>query len=241
MTTPTPPQPPQQAPMRILIVDDHILFREGLVGLLSGQPDAEVVGECGTVQQAVALALRHKPDIVLMDFSLPDGTGLDATRAILAEAPETRIIFLTVHDNDERLIAAMRAGARGYLLKNLSVSKLLASLRALDRGEAAISRTMMARILEEFAQAGPAAEPPPSRLVELTTREIEVLRELSDAITNQEIAGRLFISENTVKNHIHNILDKLQLNNRREAVEFARQHGLVANRMRRPGGRSAVD
>ena len=219
--------------MRILIVDDHILFREGLVGLLRAQPDTQVVGECGTVKEAIALARQLKPEIILMDFALPDGNGLDATRAILGEAPEIRIIFLTVHDNDERLIAAMRAGAKGYLLKNLSVSKLLASLRALERGEAAISRTMMARILAEFALTSPASDPPPSRLIELTTREIEVLRELSDGITNQEIAGRLFISENTVKNHVHNILDKLNLNNRREAIDFARQHGLVSGRLRR--------
>src|SRR5512138_199602 len=180
--------------MRILIVDDHILFREGLTGLLRSQPDMEVIGECGTMSDAVCQALQLKPEVVLMDFSLPDGTGLEATRAILAEIPLTQIIFLTVHDNDERLIAAMRAGAKGYLLKNLSVNKLLASLRALERGEAAISRTMMARILEEFAQAHPTANGTPSPLVELTSREIEVLQELAEGITNQEIAIRLFIS-----------------------------------------------
>ncbi len=212
--------------MRILIVDDHILFREGLTGLLRAQPDMEVIGECGTMNEAISQALLLKPDVVLMDFSLPDGTGLEATRAILAELPLTEIIFLTVHDNDERLIAAMRAGAKGYLLKNLSVNKLLASLRALERGEAAISRTMMARILEEFAQSRPASASAPSPLVGLTSREIEVLQELADAITNQEIATRLFISENTVKNHIHNILEKLNLHNRREAIEFARKNGL---------------
>lgn len=214
--------------MRILIVDDHILFREGLAGLLRSQPDMDVVGECGSVQEAVELARQHQPQVILMDYSLPDGTGLDATRAILAEHPQMQIIFLTVHDNDDRLITAMRSGAKGYLLKNLSVTKLLASLRALERGEAAISRTMMARILEEFAQSLPASGPSPSPLTELTTREIEVLSELADGITNNEIAGRLFISENTVKNHIHNILNKLNLQNRREAIEFARKLGLSA-------------
>jgi two-component system NarL family response regulator len=213
--------------MRILIVDDHILFREGLAGLLRSQPDTDVVGECGTVQEAIDQALRLRPQVILMDFSLPDGTGLEATRAILAESPDIQIIFLTVHDNDERLIAAMRAGAKGYLLKNLSVNKLLASLRALERGEAAISRTMMARILEEFALSTPQTNPSPSPLIGLTSREIEVLQELADAITNQEIANRLYISENTVKNHIHNILEKLHLHNRREAIDFARKHGLA--------------
>ncbi|RPJ50687.1 MAG: DNA-binding response regulator [Chloroflexi bacterium] len=215
--------------MQVLIVDDHILFREGLTGLLRSQPDMQVIGECGTMHEAIELALRIKPEVVLMDFSLPDGSGLEATRAILACLPETQIIFLTVHDNDERLIAAMRAGAKGYLLKNLSVSKLLASLRALERGEAAISRTMMARILEEFAQSTPPAASTPSPLIGLTSREIEVLQELADGITNQEIATRLFISEKTVKNNIHNILDKLSLHNRREAIEFARKYGLYPN------------
>lgn len=212
--------------MRILIVDDHILFREGLTGLLRSQNDMNVVGECGSVHEAVELAKQLHPEVILMDFSLPDGTGLDATRAILAEQPETQIIFLTVHDNDERMISAMRAGAKGYLLKNLSVNKLLASLRALERGEAAISRTMMARVLQEFSQPTPQPVNDPSPLVGLTSREIEVLQELADGITNQEIATRLFISENTVKNHIHNILEKLNLHNRREAIEFARKHGL---------------
>ncbi len=214
--------------MRVLIVDDHILFREGLTGLLRSQPDMEVIGECGTMHEAIDMALQVKPEVILMDFSLPDGTGLEATRAILAALPRTQIIFLTVHDNDERLIAAMRAGAKGYLLKNLSVNKLLASLRALERGEAAISRTMMARILVEFAQTSPPPANTPSPLVGLTSREIEVLRELADGITNQEIATRLYISENTVKNHIHNILEKLSLHNRREAIEFARKNGLYS-------------
>jgi len=219
--------------MRIMIVDDHILFREGLAGLLRSQEDMDVVGECGSVQEAVQMALAVKPQVILMDYSLPDGTGLDATQAILREQPQTQIIFLTVHDNDERLIAAMRAGAKGYLLKSLSVTKLLASLRALERGEAAISRTMMARILEEFAQSMPVKSPTPSPLVGLSSREIEVMHELAEGLTNQDIASRLYISENTVKNHIHNILEKLDLHNRREAIDFAREHGLASTPPRR--------
>jgi two-component system NarL family response regulator len=215
--------------MRVLIVDDHILFREGLIGLLRTQPDMEVVGECGSVQEAIDQCAKIKPDVILMDYSLPDGTGLEATQAILHIQPETKIIFLTIHDNDDRMIAALRAGAKGYLLKNLSVNKLLASLRALQRGEAAISRTMMARVLTEFAQSTPSANPEPSPLVGLTSREIEVLQELVDGITNQEIATRLYISENTVKNHIHNILEKLNLHNRREAIDFARKNGLMSS------------
>lgn len=214
--------------MRVLIVDDHILFREGLVGLLRSQTDMDVVGECGSVREAVEKAAQLNPEVILMDYSLPDGTGIDATREILAEQPDMNVIFLTIHDNDERMIAAMRSGARGYLLKNLSVQKLLASLRALERGEAAISRVMMKRVLEEFAQSTPPVSQEPSPLIGLTSREIEVLQELADGITNQEIATRLFISENTVKNHIHNILEKLRLSNRREAIDFARKNGLYA-------------
>jgi DNA-binding NarL/FixJ family response regulator len=189
----------------------------------------EVIGECGSVQEAVETVEAANPDVILMDFTLPDGTGLDATRAILTLLPDVQIIFLTVHDNDDRLISAMRSGAKGYLLKNLSVNKLLASLRALERGEAAISRTMMARILEEFAQAEASPQSEPSPLVGLTSREIEVLQSLASGITNQEIANRLYISENTVKNHIHNILEKLKLNNRREAIEFAHRNGVIAS------------
>ena len=213
--------------MRILIVDDHILFREGLSGLLRSQPDMQVVGECGNVQEAIECAVQIAPDVILMDFSLPDGPGLEATPAILAVRPQTQIIFLTVHEDDERLISAVRAGAKGYLLKNLSVNRLLAALRALEKGEVALSRTMMARILEEFVNTPPPTKQEPSPLIDLTAREIEVLQELAGGITNQEIANRLFISENTVKNHVHNILEKLNMDNRREAIDFARKNGLA--------------
>ncbi len=214
--------------MRILIVDDHILFREGLVGLLKSQPDIQIVGQCGSVAEAIETGLQLKPEIILMDFSLPDGTGLEATRAILQRAPDIQIIFLTINQDDEALIAAMRAGAKGYLLKTLSVQKLLTALRAMEKGEAALSRTMMARILKEFAHTHTMKDEDPSPLVTLTSREIEVLQEISAGITNQEIANRLFISENTVKNHVHNILEKLNLNNRREAIDFARRNGISA-------------
>jgi len=215
--------------VRVCVVDDHVLFREGLVSLLQSQDDFEVVGEAGCVQGAIELARKVKPELILMDFSLPDGTGLDATIAILAENPDTKIVFITVHENDERLFAAIRTGAKGYLLKNQSVKNLLASLRALNKGEAAISRTMMTRIMEEFQRGDRPQDEPPPALSELTTREVEILRELATNATNREIATRLFISENTVKNHVHNILEKLKLTNRREAVAYARHVGLSAN------------
>jgi DNA-binding NarL/FixJ family response regulator len=122
--------------MRILIVDDHVLFREGLTSLFNSQPDFQVVGEAGGMQEAIELARRTKPELILMDFSLPDGTGLDATQVILAELPDTYIVFLTLHEGDDRIFAATRLGAKGYLLKNLPVSKLLAALRGLKMGQA---------------------------------------------------------------------------------------------------------
>ena len=207
--------------LRVLFVDDHILIREGLVSLLNSQPDLEVVGQAGSVREAIELARELKPDLILMDFGLPDGTGLDATKIILADQPNTKIVFLTVHEEDDRLFAAIRSGAKGYLLKNVPVSRLLAFLRGLERGEAAITPAMTSRVLNEFARLEPThSQTEPD---ELTTRELEVLRELSTGASNREIAGRLIIAENTVKNHVSNILNKLSLRNRREAAEFARR------------------
>jgi len=213
--------------MRILIVDDHVLFREGLVSLLKAQPDFEVVGEASSVSEAVEIARQVQPDLILMDFGLPDGTGLDATQAILTERPETNIVFLTVHEEDDRLFAAIRSGAKGYLLKNVPVSKLLNYLRGVERGEAAISRAMVSRVLDQFSRMEPLRDAERAEMAELTMREMEVLQELATGATNREIADRLVITENTVKNHVRSILAKLNLRNRREAARFAQTHGLI--------------
>ena len=213
--------------MKVLIVDDHVLFREGVVSLLNSQPDITVIGEAGGVDEAIATARELEPDLILMDFGLPDGTGLDATQAILAERPGTKIVFLTVHEQDDRLFAAIRSGAKGYLLKNVPVSKLLDYLRGVERGEAAVSPAMTSHILEEFARGGGAREPCQDELGGLTSRELEVLRELTTGASNQEIADRLVIAENTVKVHVRNLLAKLDLKNRREAASYARRQGLV--------------
>jgi DNA-binding NarL/FixJ family response regulator len=213
--------------MKILIIDDHVLFREGLISLVSHQPDMSVVGEGGSVSEAIALSRTLHPNMILMDFSLPDGTGLDAAEVILREQPDMRIIFLTIHDDDERLFSAIRLGAKGFLMKNIPVVRLLAALRGVQRGEAALSREMTARLMDAFAQLNPPTNTHPSTpFNELTAREVEVLRELATDATNHEIADRLFISENTVRNHVHNILEKLGISNRREAVSLAHQHGL---------------
>lgn len=207
--------------MRVLLVDDHILFREGLLSLLDSQPDIDVVGEAGSVGEGIEMTRDLQPDLVLMDFSLPDGTGLDATQTILSEYPKTKIVFLTVHEEDDRLFAAIRSGAKGYLLKNVPIAKLLTFLRGVERGEAAISPTMTSRVFNEFARLEPKGDL--SSPVELTTRELEVLRELVKGASNREISDHLVIAENTVKNHVRNILSKLDLKNRREAAEFARK------------------
>jgi DNA-binding NarL/FixJ family response regulator len=213
-------------PERILIVDDHILFREGLVGLLKNQPDFDVVGEAGTVSDACNKALDLQPNIILMDFSLPDGTGAEAAEKILATHPEINIVFLTVHETDDMLFASIRSGAKGYLLKNLPVSKLLEALRGLSRGEAPLSRQMTSRILDKFAHENTSGYGIHPVLHQLTPREIEIIKEVSSGATNDEIALHLFISVNTVKNHIHNILEKLDLKNRRDLAAFAQKYRL---------------
>jgi DNA-binding NarL/FixJ family response regulator len=220
--------------MKVLLVDDHVLFREGLVSLLNSQPDFQVIGEAGTVQEAVVMVGSLKPDLVLMDFGLPDGTGLDATKMILTNYPETRIVFLTVHEEDDRLFAAIRSGAKGYLLKNVPVIKLLAFLRGVEQGEVAISAAMASRILMEFARTEPIRGRERIETGELTLRELEVLRELAVGASNREIAERLVIAENTVKNHVRSILAKLNLRNRREATRYAHNQGLVQASVERP-------
>jgi two-component system NarL family response regulator len=213
--------------MRILLVDDHILVREGFESLLNSQPDFRVVGQAGSVAEAIVIARQLCPDLVLMDFGLPDGTGLDATQAILAEQPDIKIVFLTIHEEDDRLFAAIRSGAKGYLLKNVPGAKLLTFLRRTEQGEPAISPDMASRILTEFSRLEPRPKHEPSETDELTLRELEVLKELASGASNREIADHLVIAENTVKSHVRNILTKLHLRNRREATAFAHSQGLL--------------
>lgn len=204
----------------ILVIDDHIMFREGLVSLFKNTSDFLVLAQAGSVKEGIEKALQHRPEIILMDFSLPDGTGLDATKTILAELPDCKIIFLTICETDENIFAAIRLGARGYTLKNVSSSALLSSLRALDQGEMAMSRKMMSKALEYSRSMLPS---PPNILNKLSAREIDILIELQNNASNSQIAQNLYLSENTVKHHIHNILDKLGVNNRREASIIANQ------------------
>lgn len=210
--------------MKIVIVDDHILFREGLAAIIRSESDIEIVGQAGSVREAIETVKGLKPDMVLMDFGLPDGTGADATRAILQEHPECKVVFLTMSEEDEDLLAAIRSGAAGYLLKNMRPSKLVSSLRSVQQGESAVSRAMTLRLMQELART---KESPQAQDPTLTRRELEVLRELASGFSNQEIAGHLFISENTVKYHVHSILEKLNLTDRRDAAAYAREHGIL--------------
>jgi DNA-binding NarL/FixJ family response regulator len=204
--------------MRILIVDDHILFREGIASLFAGQPDLTVIGQASCVQEAVSMASELQPDLILMDFTMPDGTGLDATKAILHTQPAAKILFLTVHENDEMLFEAIRLGAVGYLLKNVSVMQMLRQIRSIEQGEAALMPGMTRKILNEFARRSETRPQGSAELQTLSVRELEVLEELATGASNREIAQRLYISENTVRNHVHSILTKLKLQNRTQLV-----------------------
>lgn len=211
--------------MKILLVDDHILFREGLASLLSTQVDMQVVGGANNVEESIEQARELGPDLILMDFGLPDGTGLEATEAILAEQPDTKIVFLTVHEDDKRLFAAIRSGAKGFLPKSVPVAKLLTYLRGVEQGDAAITPAMTGRILERLAQTEPRETRPHTAVANLTDREKQVLQELATGASNREIANHLVVSEQTVKNHVSHILAKLGLKSRYEAADIARSIG----------------
>jgi len=213
-------------PMRLLLVDNHVLFREGLESLLGAQPDVRVVGQAGTMREAIALTRTVLPDLVLMNVPLPDSTGVDATRALLAVVPDIKIVIFAMHDDEEQLFEIIRAGAIGYLSWHVRSVELFGILQGVMRGEAGISGITARRILDEFARL-PSYQADESAT--LTSREIQVLRELVSDASNQEIAKRLVISENTVKNHVRNVLVKLHFHSRRQAAEYARRHGLTTH------------
>lgn len=222
-------------PVNILVVDDHVLFREGLVSLLKSTPDFSAVWEAGTVFDAVDKARELKPDMILMDYNLPDGIGPDAAKIILENSPSTKIIFLTMYDSNDNLFNAIRSGAKGFLLKDVPFSTFLSYMRGVEQNEAAISPKMTLRILDEIAHPALLKEKASSGLSDFSTREIAILRELAVEASNQEIAAHLSLSSATVKNYIHRILTKLNMKHRQEAALFARQQGLRdLNKVREP-------
>lgn len=212
--------------MRVLIVDNHILFREGLSSLLQNQEDIEVVGDVGSASEAVARVFDLKPDVVLIDVSPQAQEGLNAIKTMVSHQENIKIIVLANLDTDEMLINSVRYGAKGFLLKNSKFEVILSSIRAVERGEAAISRKMTRRVLDEFYRQEDYGDPTISSLDKLTARELEIFGFLTSGVSNRQIAEKLYISENTVKIHVHNILEKLQLRNRREAAKFAHLQGL---------------
>jgi DNA-binding NarL/FixJ family response regulator len=212
--------------MRILLADDHALFRDGIASLL-GAWGHEVVGQVADGDAAVAAGLELRPDLMLMDVAMPGGGGLAATRQLAAQAPEIAIVMLTASEDVDDLFAAIKAGARGYLLKNLESGELRGMLGAVERGEAAITPAIAARMLTELARPEPAPSAADADPDHLTERELDVLRLVVRGLRNKEIAAELGISENTAKFHLRNILDKLHAQNRTEVVARAMREGLV--------------
>lgn len=207
--------------IRVLLVDDHQLFRRGVASLLAGREDIEVVGEANNGAEAVERARELMPDVILMDIKMPELDGLSATKQLKAEMPYVRIMMLTVSETDEDLFEAIKAGASGYLLKNVDPNYLIACVQQVQRGEVPIAPTMAAKILRELTS------PTESSFQALTGRERQVLELLAGGLANKEIAFQLKISENTVKNHLRNILEKLHLQNRVQAALYAVRMGLT--------------
>jgi DNA-binding NarL/FixJ family response regulator len=221
-----------------MVVDDHTLFRNGLVSLLRQFDDVDLVAEAASGQEAIDNSASSTPEVVLMDISMPGMSGTEATRAILEAAPETAICMLTVSEQDDDLFAAIRAGARGYLLKDTELGALHEAIKVLADGGTSITPTLATRLLEEFAKASPPPRQSGPGLEQLTSREREILEYVAAGWRNQEIADHLYIAVNTVKVHLRNILEKLDLRNRQQAAAFAAQEGLVSSELpaRSPNG-----
>ena len=211
--------------LRIVLVDDHILFRKGIASLVSSREDMTIVGEAGDGIEGVRVAQQTLPDVILMDINMPRQDGLETIKILKKEMPHVQIVMLTVSDDDDNLFEAIKHGAKGYLLKNLEPQQLYDMLNKVRHGEAAISGSMATRILKEFRE--PKTALPEVSVDALTEREIEVLEQVVTGATNKEIAERLHITENTVKIHLRNILEKLQVQNRIQAAVRAVRHGLI--------------
>lgn len=213
--------------IRVVLVDDHALFRRGLELVLSGESDLEVVGQASDGEEALRVVRSLTPDVVLMDIRMPRMSGIDAARAIRDSVPGTKVIMLTVSEEEDDLFAAVRAGASGYLLKEVSIDEVAGAVRAVTRGHALISPSMAAKLLVEFnALSERAADRQRAGDPKLTDRELQVLRLVAKGMSNREIASELFIAENTVKNHVRNMLEKLGMHSRMEAVIYAMREGL---------------
>ena len=215
-------------PIRILLVDDTALFRTAIAELVDGQDGLEVVGEAENGLEAVEKARALEPDVVVMDIEMPVMDGVQATRLIREQMPNVKVVMLTVSESDDHLFDAIRFGAQGYLLKNLRPAELYSLIRAVMRNESPLSPAIAKRLLGQIRDGTtlPVKLAPASETPALTRRELEVLQLVADGLSNAEIATRLFITEGTVKNHVHNALEKLQLDNRTQAAAYIVRHGL---------------
>lgn len=213
-------------PTRILLADDHTLFRKGIRTILEQMPNVEVVGEAASGQEAVAQARELVPDVILMDIKMSVMTGIEATRHILQENPHIGVILVTMFDDPESVFSGMRAGARGYVLKEAEPEELRRAVEAAYRGEVLLCPIIARKVLEQFGTE-PKRRPPGLPYEELTRRELEVLQLAADGLSNKEIATTLVISQKTVKNHTTNIFSKLQVNDRTHAILYALRKGLV--------------
>ena len=219
-----------EQPVRVLLVDDQSLFREALATLLGARPEVQVVGEAGDGFQALQRSEALRPDVVLMDLHMPVLDGIAATRRLRVEQPEVRVLALTTFDDDEDVFEALRAGALGYLLKDVSSDRLVEALLAAARGESVLQPSVAAKVVARLAQLDAARRPrsrPQPLVVPLSDRELDVLRLLADGRSNREIAGELFLAEGTVKNHVTNVLAKLGARDRTQAALRARALDLL--------------
>ena len=210
--------------LRLLIVDDHEVVRQGLASLLDRRPNFQVVAEAGTVEEAVAQARRHRPDIVVMDVRLPDGSGVEACREIRAELPETRVVMLTSFPDDEAVLSAIVAGAAGYLLKQIRARDLVSALEAVGRGESLLDPAVTEKVLARVRQI--ASGEIHDELAGLTPQERKILLLVAEGMTNKAIAAEIFLSDKTVKNYVSSILAKLNLERRAQAAAFVARHRL---------------
>lgn len=224
-------QPLNPEPIRVLIVDDHPLFRDGVRTLLQANPDMTLAGEAATGEEAIDLALALQPDIILMDLQLPGLHGVEATRQILRTSPLIGVIVVTMFDDDDSVFAAMRVGARGYIVKGADRAEILRAIRAVATGEALFSPAIARRLMIYFTRLAVA----PANLIfpELTDRERELLALIARGLNNQQIAERLVLSPKTVRNHIGNIFSKLQVADRAQAIVRAREAGLGQDKVKR--------
>lgn len=213
--------------IRLLLCDDHAMFRQGLRSILETEEDFRIIGEASTGREAVRYALETRPDVILMDIQMPELDGVAATKAVLAEQPDAKVIILTMYRQDKYVFEAIKVGARGYLLKDADANDLIDAIRRVAAGETLLNAEMAASILDEFRKVGELPEHPDHKISELTEREEDILRLLAQGSSNQEIAQSLGVSEKTVRNRLSEIFSKLRLNNRTQAALYALREGIA--------------